>query len=84
MDQSVYSASFIRLYTKPRRVFVNSSFFKTHFLVSCHSFVPLSFCPVSRSAPDASPRVVLSPPVFYRAGTVWPLSCKMAAHGALS
>lgn len=55
-----------------------------YFLVLCHSFVPPSFCPVSRSAPDASPRVALSPPVFYRAGIVWPLSCKMAAHGALS
>lgn len=55
-----------------------------HFLVLCHGFVPLSFCPVSGSAPDARPRDVLSPPVFYLAGTVWPLSCKMVAHDALS
>lgn len=54
------------------------------FKVLCHSSLPLSFCPVGRSAPDASPRVALSPPMFYRAGTVWPLSCKRVAHCALS
>lgn len=46
--------------------------------------LPLSFCPVGRSAPDASPHVALSPPMFYQAGTVWPLSCRLVAHCALS
>ncbi len=50
----------------------------------CHSSLPLSFCPAGGSAPDASPHAALSPAVFYQAGTVWPLSCKLLALCALS
>lgn len=52
--------------------------------VLCHSCLLLSFCLVGRSAPDASPHVAPSPPMFYQAGTAWPLSCKQVVHCALS